>query len=145
MAGSSKRTARAVAVKTWRAKALVLRVQGSTYAEIGKTLGKAPSTVHEAIETELAAIPAEGVEQLRSVHGMQLDNVIRGSLKKALAGDSSAAFAVIGAINAKAKLFGLNAIEKIDVNAELSLTEDAHQQLLDRLARIVAPPAKAPS
>lgn len=109
MANSSKRTARRAVVKTWRAKALELRISGLTIREIATTLGKAISTVHEAIECEIREIPAAGVNALREVQGAQLDALVRGHLAKARRGDAEAAHVVISAIRQKAKLFGLDA------------------------------------
>lgn len=106
MAGSSRRVARRVAVKTWHAKALELRIAGLTVREIASRVKKAPSTVHEAIETELAAIPAPGVVELRELQGSQLDALVRGHMPKARKGDAEAAHVVIAAIRQKAKLFG---------------------------------------
>ena len=109
MAGSSKRTARARVVKSWRALALDLRVSGHTVREIAAKVGKAPSTVHEAIEAELRAIPAAAVAELRDVEGARLDALIRGHITKARRGDAEAAHVVISAIRQRSKLFGLEA------------------------------------
>lgn len=136
--GSSRRAARAVAVKQWRKSALDLRVEGYTLTEIAKLLDKAVSTVHEAIEQEIAAIPAEAVARLRKVEGDRLDAIILGNLPLAKRGIAEASFACIAAINARAKLFGLNATEKVKVSGSVSLTHDAHAELLERLNKVVA-------
>jgi len=136
MAGSSNRDARRAATKEWHAQALRLRIDGWTIRDIAKKFNKAPSTVHEAIESEIDAIPAEDVKRLRQVHGAQLDDVIRGNIGGAKKGDTRAALAVVNAITAKAKLQGLNVREKLDVSGGLSLTLDAHQQLLDRISKM---------
>jgi hypothetical protein len=109
MAGSSKRTARARVVKDWHAVALDLRVSGHTVREIAAKVGKAASTVHEAIEAELRNIPASGVLELREVEGARLDALIRGHMAKARKGDAEAAHVVIAAVRQRSKLFGLEA------------------------------------
>lgn len=114
MAGSSKRVRRRVAVKNWHAKALQLRIDGYTIRDVAKKLGKAISTVHEAIEKELNEIPAAQVDQLREIDGARLEAVIRGHLSKARRGDAEAAHVVVAAIRQRARLFGTEAPKKTE-------------------------------
>lgn len=139
-----KKTAKRVAVKEWRARALELRVAGWSLRQIAERIGKSISTIHEAIEQEITSIPADGVKQLRAVEGARLDRIIKANLRKASAGDGNASFVVIAAITARAKLFGMNAVEKIDVTASLKLSVDAHHELLARLAKLAGDGAQEP-
>lgn len=116
MRGSSKRDARKFAVKTWRAKALEMRVEGRTLPEIARAMGKALSTVHEAIAKELAEIPAPGVDNLREVDGARLDAIIRGHLAAARKGDAESAHVVIAAIRQRSKLFGTEAPKRTELS-----------------------------
>jgi ParB-like chromosome segregation protein Spo0J len=133
---SAKVIARTVAVKEWRAHALQLRVKGLTIRQIAKALGKSKSAVHKGLDAEINAIPAEGVAELREIVGARLDAVVRGSLARARKGDANAAFVVIAASTAQAKLFGLNAPAKVQLDAELELQPNVHHELLTRLARL---------
>lgn len=130
------KTRRKVESKQWHARALQLRVDGLSYREVAKRVNKSVAAVHAAVEEELAAIPAAGVERLREVRGEQLEAVIKGNLAKAKRGATGNSLVVIKAIAEYAKLFGLNAKVEVDLSASLTLGADAHAQLLDRLSRL---------
>lgn len=137
MAPKKKPTKRA-AVAAWRTEALRLHLDGWNYAEIAREKGLSPEAVRKGIEAELSddkADPAERIKLRRAVKGAQLDAIIKGSLPDAQAGSAQAAGVVIQAIAAQMKLEGLSAPEKLDVNAKLTLSFDAHQELLNRLAK----------
>lgn len=155
------RTARAVETKEWRAKALKLRVEGASMRDIATALGKSLGAVHKGITEQLAAVPtdtAEAIAELRAIEGARHDaeyerlgRIIEAVLvpKK---GQGSAKLVSIAAVEAaikavhartnisvqRAKLFGLNAKETLNVSGELALTHDAEDELLDRLARLAA-------
>lgn len=88
---------------------------------------------------------AESVKQRREIKSAQLDAVIRGSLADAEAGVPSAASVVIAAVAAQTKLYGLAAAEKLDINAAITLSFDAHTELLGRLEKLAGPPKTEPT
>jgi hypothetical protein len=153
------RTARAVETKEWRAKALTLRISGKSMRDIATELGKSVGAVHKAIKEQLEAVPVDKVYELRAIEGARhdaeytrlgliVDTVLKPKGRTKLV-PIAAVEAAIKAINARtnisahrAKLYGLNAKESIDVNGDLTLTHDAEDELLDRLARLAATAAK---
>lgn len=134
-------------------KALDLRRQGRTLREIATLLECSLGQVHKLITDGIKAVPVESVEALRVVEGERLDadyarlgDVIAAAIRSPT---NAAREVVVKATHERtnisaqrAKLFGLNAKEQIDVSGALSLTHDAHDQLLDRLARLAAAAAE---
>ena len=91
-----------------RAKAVELRTQGWTYEQITDELGYAyKGTVHNIINAVLEAQQEEAVEKLRQPEGERLDAVQLSLWEKALAGDNTAALAVVRIIATRCRLFGL--------------------------------------
>lgn len=145
---------------TWRAEALRLHVEGWTFSQIARQLGKPASTVREGIDAELVDVTAgytDQIKQRREVKSAQLEAIIRGHLPAATGTvsdenedgatakpDANAAFVVIACVNAQAKLHGLTAAEKVDINAAITLGFDAHTELLSRLEKIARPKSGDP-
>lgn len=135
-------------MKEWRAEALRLRITGKTIRQIAEELGKSTGAVHKAITEEIAAIPAEAVNDLREVEGARLDadearlgelieahmdhatsEITMGAGEMPGSGADKAADVVVKAIaqrtqirDRRAKLFGLNA----PVKTELTGKDGAH-------------------
>jgi hypothetical protein len=128
------------ATKAWRHKALRLYLAGLSYSQIAEALGKQADSVRKGIDAELADETenyAEHIKRDRAVKCAQLDAILRGNLPKATSGDINSSFVCIAVIKEQVRIKGLASAEKIDVNAKLSLSFDAHQALLERIAKYV--------
>ena len=122
-AGQTRKSARRVEVKEWRALALKLHHECVPMREIAKRVSKALSTVHEGIEAELAAITAPAAEAVAQRREREREDdlarlaiVIRGSIRKAAKGNEAAAHVVVSAIRQRAKLLGLEAPTKTELS-----------------------------
>lgn len=166
MGNSATRDAKALEVAEWRAEALRLRVEELlSIRAIARRLGKSPSTVHEAIDAEIAAIPAEQADRLRVIESERLDRdeakldalvlaheeqartavdlgmgEVRGNGAKEAADIVVKAIAGKTAIRARrAKMLGLDAAEVVDVTThEGEVTPAAAQEAMRRAFGSVA-------
>lgn len=170
MGNSATRDVKAAEVAEWRAEALRLRVEELlSIRKIAQRLGKSPSTVHEAIDAEIAAIPAEQADRLRVIESERLDRdeakldalvaaheeqartavdlgmgEVRGNGAKEAADIVVKAIAGKTAIRARrAKMLGLDAAEVVDVTTrDGDLTAaDAKRVLADAFGTSVGPDA----
>lgn len=112
-----------------RARAVQLRGQGWTYAEIAEALGVAESTAYADVTSALAARKDEGVRIMRAVEGDRLEGLER-QLQKVLdeagGADVDAVTKVAGTLvrvaERRARLFGLDAPARIETGASAPLT-----------------------
>lgn len=102
-------------------EALRLRLAGLTYAEIAERLGYSrPASAYVAVQRALAKIcPPEDVAALRQLEIQRLDQLLQSRWEKALAGDDAALDRVLRILERKARLLGLDAPEKRQVEASL--------------------------
>lgn len=147
-----KTSARRIEIADDTTRAVNLRRDGHSVREIARRLGCSVGRAHKLVESGIKAAPAEAVEQLRIVEGERLDRdyerlgrLVKAAMPDALTGKATAAETVTKATHERtnisvqrAKLFGLNAKESVDVSGSLALTHDVHDQLLDRLSRLAA-------
>lgn len=123
----------------WHREALRLHVLGYDVIAIAEQLKQKPDTVRQAIAKELAKTTSEYADQIkqdRAIAAAQLDFILQGHLEKAHEGDKPSGFLCAALLKEKSKLLGLNAPEKIDINAKLSF--DDVDDLEQRIAKLVA-------
>ena len=99
--------------------ALNLRRDGLPYREIAARLAYADeSGARKAVSRLLDRVEAEGVAELRRLESERLDALMAGHWSAAIAGDTDAARIVLGVIDRRTKLLGLNAPTAVSVGVE---------------------------
>jgi hypothetical protein len=99
-----------------RGKALDLRKQGQTYAQIAAALGVSESRAHQVVTEELRRLHAERSEAAGEVLRLELErlDVLQASVwPKAKAGEPTAVERVLNIMARRAKLLGLDAPTKV--------------------------------
>ncbi len=94
-------------------KALDLRIEGLSYEAIGNRLGITKQSAHELVMRaleEAKAQTAENVEKVRAMELRRADALLQALWKKRA--DPKAARAILGAMDRRAKLLGLDAPTK---------------------------------
>ena len=121
--------------KEWRARAIRLRCQGFTLREIAAKCQKSHAMVHAAIDEARKAVPVEDVKHLREQQAEEIRVLKRKWRTAALAGVKDAAEIYIKACTREAKLLGLDAPEK----TELEIKHPASpEEAIERVKRILA-------
>lgn len=91
-----------------QAKALELRTGGATYEQIAKVLGvRSIQYAHKLVKDAIAAIPHEGVAQLRAVELARLDEIEMRLRQRLRSGDASVANTLLRLADQRAKLTGI--------------------------------------
>lgn len=103
-------------------QAAQLRAAGLSYREIGKQMNLDFTWVRELVVRALEEAKYEAADVMRTQEGMRLDRLQRSLWPAALSGDVAAARAVLGVMERRAKLFGLDSPVKVE--AELSWAPD---------------------
>jgi uncharacterized protein YbjQ (UPF0145 family) len=99
-------------------RALLLHCSGLTYEEIAAELEMSLSGTHDAVKRALRKRNLEGDEalaELRAKHSEILRMVVRGQMPAVLKGNTRAGEVVIKALEREAKLYGADAVVKLDV------------------------------
>lgn len=116
-------------------KAVELRTAGMPYAEIAHTLGMAgPSSAYRMVMRALAQNQSEEVEELRMVEGARLDCMQQSVWQRAVDGDLSSIDRVLKIMERRARLFGLDAPQKVAVST--TQVDDQIDALLAELAAL---------
>jgi hypothetical protein len=136
-----------------------LRLQGLDFRSIAETLGLAgPSSAWRVYTRALDRNIADGVGDLRRLEGARLDQLQSAHWLKALDGNYRSSRIVLACMERRAKLFGLEAPARVQVNSELDAEVEAAVEALvveveaqtlarhadalhGRLAALEAPPA----
>jgi Sigma-70, region 4 len=96
-------------------QALRLRSLGYTYRRIAEEMGCNVGTAYSRVQRALAQIPAEAVDEYRSIQRQQMDDLMATYLPQALAGDYKSAELVMKLLDRRAKLEGIDAPAKHEV------------------------------
>jgi DNA-binding CsgD family transcriptional regulator len=114
-------------------KALELRIAGATYRQIGAQLGVSEFTAFHDIGQELGPLDDEAkekVEQLRALEGRRLDMLTAALMPCVQAGEPRAVVAMVRVMERRARLFGLDAPQRIaGPTGEPMAVTILHQQL----------------
>jgi hypothetical protein len=102
-------------------RAVELRVQGQTYAQIADALAYSDeSGARHSVSRLLARREAESIDELRAVHSARLEAVLSSFWPAATAGDTDAARIVLRTLDSLAKLYGLDAPARVAVGATIT-------------------------
>lgn len=113
-----------------------LRRSGMTYAEIGEVMHCTPSTAYRSVMRALARNQAEEVEELRMVEGARLDRMQQAVWDRALTGDLPAMDRILKIMERRARLFSLDAPQKVAVDT--SRMDHEIETLLAELTELAA-------
>ena len=121
-----------IAQRTRAAAALKLRETGVSFAEIAAQLGyPSENAANKAVLAALRREVHEEANQLRTLEGLRLDEMQAGLWGKASHGNVGAVMAVIKIMERRARLFGLDAPQRVDVGRSDIDLDGAVDQLLD--------------
>lgn len=124
-------------------KAVELRKAGVPYAQIAEHVGYAsPSSAYRAVMRALAQNQSEEVEELRMIEGARLDRMQQTVWHRAMDGDLPTIDRVLRIMERRARLFGLDAPQKVAVST--SAVDDQIDALLAELAALPPVPDDAP-
>lgn len=99
-----------------RKRVLNARIRGEGFQVIADREGIALSTAHNDYTTALADIPKPEADSMRKIEGERLDALQNAVWQDALMGDIPAGAQALKVIDRRAKLFGLDAPQKLDVS-----------------------------
>lgn len=125
-------------------KALALRSEGLTIAEIGKRLGVVPSRAHDLVSEAMGSVYSEAVESSRQLDLVRLDALLAVHYGKALKGDHAAFDAVMAVMARRAKLIGYDAPTAVKTDTTVAGTftvtnaDNVRDALDGKLARLAA-------
>lgn len=97
-------------------KALTLRLQGLTFREVAEQVGVSVATAHKYVTRALADIPKGEADTLRALECERLDALQAAYWDAALAGNLDAADRVLRIIDRRARLLGLDAPQRMEMN-----------------------------
>lgn len=118
-------------------KAVELRKAGLPYAQIADALGFASaSSAYRTVMRALARNQSEQVEELRMIEGARLDRMQQAVWQRAVQGDLHTIDRVLRIMDRRARLFGLDAPQKVSVN-----TDEVDAQIEQLLAELASLPS----
>lgn len=123
-----------------QSKALSLRLEGKTYAEIANELGYSESGAYRAVEAVLKRVESAGADELRKVETLRLEALFRAWWPAALDRDEKAAGVVLRCHDRLVKLHGLAMPERL-VIAQVG-KEQAALDIVADLEAIGYPPPR---
>lgn len=153
----AKTKTRNIVASERRARAVALRKDGKTFAEIGAALGFSPQRAHKILTEKLDELNALSTTETAALRQQQLDQI--GTLKQwlwamAKKGNLGAIDRLERLMNREAKLAGLDAAEKYEHSGPgggpidiASMRERVHSKLTALLApaATTAPPPAPPA
>lgn len=102
-----------------RGQALELRIAGASYRAIGAQLGTSAKTAFYDVQRELAALEKVRrgrAEDLKGIELARLDRMTLALGRKVTGGEERAITAMLRVMERRARLLGLDAAQKLDVN-----------------------------
>jgi len=97
--------------------ALELRLAGASYRDIAQALNCSVGTATNDCKEAMAEIPMQQADEMRTVELSRLDRLQRAVWPKAVKGDLQAVDRAIKIIDRRAKLFGLDAPQQVQITA----------------------------
>lgn len=132
------RTPRALKIVEYEAKAFELRRDGASLDAIAEHLGLTSDQVHNHIVNRLTKIHihnAETLAQIKAMSDSRLLRIIMGLMPAAKAGNVPAARAVVAVEERRARLLGLDAPVRMELDATLNAgRRDIDAELLEFIA-----------
>ena len=120
----SKRSSRKARALELERKSLALRMSGASYRAIGDALGCSHQAASDAVERAMSRIEAlnkREAARYRAMELQRLDEMQASVYRRARGGDVAAVDRVIKCIQERAKLLGLYAAEKKEVQFSTAL------------------------
>ena len=114
---SRKQTQREYDRAERKRNALELRLAGASYRDIAQALEVSPATALQDCKEALADIPAQQADEMRTVELSRLDRLQRAVWPRAVKGDLQAVDRAIKIIDRRAKVFGLDAPQQVQITA----------------------------
>ena len=135
-----KLTAKTLKVAERRAQAFDLRMEGYSFRDIGRKLGISHTAAHKHVQKgleDLARTSEDKAKMLILMEASRLDRLQQGCWDAATKGDLYAIDRVLKLMERRAKLFGLDAPNKI-AQTNIDGTEDRFDQMSEEelMARI---------
>lgn len=117
-----------------RGQALDLRKAGASYRQIASQLGVSLKTAYQDVQTELGALDAlnkDKAERLRDLDAARLDSLQLALAPGIRASDPRAVMACVRILERRARLFGLDAPQKLagPDGGEVLLTRVVHREV----------------
>ena len=105
----SKTSERRLSAAQKRVRALELRTEGKTFQQIADELKyRSKASAYDAVTKGLEETLQEPADALRRVESERLDRMLEGLWPKAIKGDTWSVDRVLGIMDRRAKLFGLD-------------------------------------
>lgn len=121
-------------------KAVALKASGATYRQIADALDVDVATAHRTVIRALSAERHDAVDDMRRVEADRLDRLQRAVWLDATNGSPAAIDRVLKIMERRARLFGLDAPQRVAVTSEL---DESIESLLADLATL--PPVDVPA
>lgn len=134
MGANSPRSQKGVVAAERRWRALELRRQGSTLAQIGAELGISPQAAAKALDRALAELRPEPPRALLDLEQQRLDHYLSRLAPAIERGDAEAIHAALRIAERRAKLVGLDAPDERRLSLAL---EGQADQVLEILRRVL--------
>lgn len=116
-----------------RTEALKLRLKGKTFADIGEEMGVTPQTAHQYVKKAYELLlqqQNELAEEVRQLTKERLDALLAAHWEGAISGkDKPAAELVLKLIDRMAKLYGLDAAQKVQTDLSVALPGASAEEL----------------
>jgi hypothetical protein len=125
-----------------RTLAVQLRVEGKTFRQIGAAMGFSEQRAHFIVTEELQRLNrerSEAASELQQLESQRLDALHAAVWEKAQAGDLDAINAVVKLMNRRAKLLGIDAMPRFDVNLSGALPPVIEEVVPDAAAATATP------
>jgi hypothetical protein len=130
-------------------RALRFRLAGLPYVEIGAVMGINPDTANQYVIRQLERLVGEETrraEALRQLHLERADAVMGATWGRAMAGDARAATICLRALDRRAKLLGVYAPARVDIEPRLRALAREHgldeEELIEEGRAIIAREAR---
>lgn len=105
--------------KARRAQALSLRLSGFSWEEIGRHLNITAGGARSLVERTMDAATGRQVEEMRSIENARLDKAQQAIWQRVLQGDDYAIDRFLKISQQRARINGLNAPMKVDLNVSV--------------------------
>lgn len=133
--GRDPRNHRQTENKARRAQALSLRLSGFSWEEIGRHLKITPSGAKSLVDRTVESATGRQVEEMRSLENARLDKAQQAIWQRVLQGDDYAIDRFLKISQQRARINGLNAPMKVDLN--VSVKHEMEQALGDLEALVL--------
>lgn len=135
--GVSKHGVNEVSAAMKQRRALELRIAGHTFEEIASELGYTyPSGAKKAVDTALFKTLKEPAERLRDLEVARMDVMLKSLWPDVLAGKARSVEVAIKVLERRAKLLGLDAPLKFNVEQIITETAERHGLNADEQAEL---------